>query len=336
MTEKISQRNQTMDLLKLLSAYMIVFIHINFYGQTGLQIVAVARYAVPFFFVVSGYFSAYISEATVRRRILRLLYLFIYSEIIYIIFKLYQYYNIGGMEKLISFFDRFKLVKTYTRLFIFNTPLGSTHLWFLPALIYVYIIYLLIIKFKISDRLCYTFAILLLSVCLFFCEISPAMGNRYEEYLSRNFLFTGLPFFIFGLFVKKNEAVFRKLPLYAALLSFLTGLLFTFISLNKIGKCELYFGSLFIMLGAVMLSVKYSHKTYSSAVLILSACSTNIYIFHKIVYDILVIVLENRSIDTSGVFFTNIIPFLICVLTSVLAIILNLCSKNTRKLIKKQ
>lgn len=53
---KTLNRNYTLDLLKLFSAFMIVLIHVPFYGEFGTAIKAVARFAVPVFFMTSGYF----------------------------------------------------------------------------------------------------------------------------------------------------------------------------------------------------------------------------------------------------------------------------------------
>ena len=52
-----SQKNSTLELIKLFASYMVVFIHVPFYGKYGDAIDAIARFAVPFFFLVSGFYS---------------------------------------------------------------------------------------------------------------------------------------------------------------------------------------------------------------------------------------------------------------------------------------
>ena len=52
-----TQRNTTLELMKLLASYAVVFIHVLFYGRFGIIVDAIARFAVPFFFLVSGFFS---------------------------------------------------------------------------------------------------------------------------------------------------------------------------------------------------------------------------------------------------------------------------------------
>ena len=52
-----TQKNYTLELLKLFASYMVVFIHIMFYGEMGIIMDTLARFAVPLFFLISGYYS---------------------------------------------------------------------------------------------------------------------------------------------------------------------------------------------------------------------------------------------------------------------------------------
>ena len=63
-------RNKSLDAGKAMAAFGVVFIHVSFPGQTGQIIKALARSAVPFFFMVSGYFCYYNRRNTFNRRFL--------------------------------------------------------------------------------------------------------------------------------------------------------------------------------------------------------------------------------------------------------------------------
>ena len=52
-------RNKSLDAAKAIAAFLVVFIHISFPGMTGRIIKTLARSAVPFFFMVSGFFCYY-------------------------------------------------------------------------------------------------------------------------------------------------------------------------------------------------------------------------------------------------------------------------------------
>ncbi len=63
-----TQKNNTLEILKLLASYMVVFIHVSFYGKLGVAIDALARFAVPFFFLVSGYCSYQITTEKIKKK----------------------------------------------------------------------------------------------------------------------------------------------------------------------------------------------------------------------------------------------------------------------------
>lgn len=52
----MKQRNQSIDFLKGIAAIFVVFIHVKLGGTFGDYIAAIGAFAVPFFFMVSGYF----------------------------------------------------------------------------------------------------------------------------------------------------------------------------------------------------------------------------------------------------------------------------------------
>lgn len=336
MPNKLSSRNQTMDVLKLFSAYMVVFIHVQFGGKFGQQVDALARYAVPFFFVVSGYFSHNADIGKLWSRIVRLIKLFLISEAIYTVYKLYKLYHEDGMGKVFGYFEKFAQSYTYKDFFIFNMPTSSTHLWFLLALIYVYIIYIIAIKFNINEKMLYIAAIILLLVQIYLGEISNAFGTTHKLQVVRNFLFVGFPFFTLGKFVKTNETLFSQPSLLSAYISIAIGVFLTLVSFNRYGSNELYIGSIFILFGFIIIAVKYSCKEYSLWVKTFTACSTYIYIFHKVVNEITYSSLKKIGINVKSVAFKNIRPVLICVLTTVLALLLNWIIKKALTFLRKK
>ena len=53
---------------KLVAAFLVVSIHIPFTGNFGSSVIAVARIAVPFFFMVSGFFCYYEDESVISAK----------------------------------------------------------------------------------------------------------------------------------------------------------------------------------------------------------------------------------------------------------------------------
>lgn len=56
-------RNKNLDAVKAVAACFVVFIHVGFPGETGQIIKVIARFAVPFFFMISGYFCYYAEKS---------------------------------------------------------------------------------------------------------------------------------------------------------------------------------------------------------------------------------------------------------------------------------
>lgn len=50
------QRNTCLDLIKGVACIFVVFMHCEFPGVFGIFVQSIARFCVPFFFMVSGYY----------------------------------------------------------------------------------------------------------------------------------------------------------------------------------------------------------------------------------------------------------------------------------------
>jgi surface polysaccharide O-acyltransferase-like enzyme len=57
MQERTRRQNDKLDLFKCIAIYCVVLIHAPLPGQVGRAVCALAKFAVPLFFLVSGYFS---------------------------------------------------------------------------------------------------------------------------------------------------------------------------------------------------------------------------------------------------------------------------------------
>lgn len=65
-------RNKTLDLIKLLSAYAVIFIHFRMPGIPGAFADALSRFAVPLFFVISGYYAFGNDNKKLKRKALNI------------------------------------------------------------------------------------------------------------------------------------------------------------------------------------------------------------------------------------------------------------------------
>ena len=79
------QRLYRMDHIKLLAAYFVVLIHSLFPGNLGVAVKAVARFAVPFFFLCSGFFLYGNKPESIMKKALHILKLFLVTAVVYLV-----------------------------------------------------------------------------------------------------------------------------------------------------------------------------------------------------------------------------------------------------------
>ena len=327
------QKNNTLELLKLFASYMVVFIHVSFYGNLGLAIDALARFAVPFFFLVSGYYSYKITEEKIKKRIKNILNLLLLSVICYTIFEIICLlkYNRAGLSLLLN---KYTKPGTYINLLIFNEPVSSGHLWYLFAVLYVYVIFYFVTKFKIKEKVIFIVSAFLLLAHILLGEGLSILGIEVSVPIVRNFALMGIPFFTLGLLVKKCEDKVRNIPNCLIFVFALIGTFESIISRFLFGENELYIGSLFLLVAVVCLVIKGKDIKYPSFLTKLEGCSTYIYIFHIMISTVFQIVYGIVGIDIySSMVLANLHPIIICVVSTIFSYIF---IKLTNKFSKKQ
>ena len=145
-------RNKSLDAVKAIAACLVVCIHVSFPGQVGQIVKVFARCAVPFFFMVSGYFCYYENgNAAVKipLKIIHILKLLIVSVLFYFIWEyLMEIFFEGDAASWIKGLTDIDHVREFV---IYNsTSPVRAHLWFLPALIYCYVLDFFIEKCKLK------------------------------------------------------------------------------------------------------------------------------------------------------------------------------------------
>lgn len=134
------ERNKNIDIIRFIAAFFVVCLHTSAYNSIADNIVSpIARFAVPIFFMFSGYFYAKGDVVKKKKQINKILIILFLSILIY--FIEYLFYFFLGSSQEICYFEFYKIIN----LLIFNEPSISPHLWFIVALLYV-----MIIEYKIE------------------------------------------------------------------------------------------------------------------------------------------------------------------------------------------
>lgn len=204
----IRSRVETIDAVRVLAMFAVIQIHTPWHGGTGdltldtaTLLDQIARFAVPFFFVISGYFWSAGSTATgdywARSVTIskRALLIFLFWSLIY---------GIDNSVKIIrheGFTSLFKLVISIVYplhpLGFVNSVLQGTkyHLWFLPALA----IAALISGALLSSRR--ESVLFVLAVALFVVGLAGSAYSGSPFGFTANFNFRNGPFFSLIMFV---------------------------------------------------------------------------------------------------------------------------------------
>ncbi|MCE9645769.1 MAG: acyltransferase [Chloroflexi bacterium] len=124
-------RNQSVDAFRLLAALGVIILHVgypNIPGEIAIGLRLMSRWAIPFFFIVSGYFlavqNAKAGKLNIQPAIERLILVFLIWSFVYAIVVAGQYGLAASLKRILSPF------------FIYFG--NFTHLWFLPSLILGY------------------------------------------------------------------------------------------------------------------------------------------------------------------------------------------------------
>lgn len=318
------QRNSTLDLIKLFAAYMVVFIHVNFPGLFGSSVTALARFAVPLFFVASGFCSYQITTDRIKQRILHILRLIFLSVLIYTLYKVSIFILKSDFVGLYQHFRDFLNIKSILKLLAFNIPFHATYLWYLFAILYTYFVFYIITANKIKDRPVFMISFVLLAVHLLLGEGLSIFGIRIKNVFVRNFVLMGIPFFGIGLFAAKYQKKLAMIPRLAIILCMAGGIVAVLLSRFLIGPNELYLGSVFILFAFILAIIKFEAVQYPRIVTLLANCSTYVYILHTMISPVVKRIYLLAGIDYQSLAWLHVIhPLLICLISTVLAYWLN-------------
>lgn len=199
----MGKRNETLDTLKGFACLAVVILHCPFPTKVGSILSIYTRFAVPLFFMVSGYFcrfSVYSSDLTkLKKKMSHVLHILAASLLLYGIVGVCINGGLSaGSITTIEVLDWVFFNAVPKNIF----PYGG-HLWFLFALMYCYPLYYLLNKlFKGSHHL-YTIAGSLIVFRYIYAVLIENNIIAGKECFYTNVWLVGLPFFVVGVCVRE-------------------------------------------------------------------------------------------------------------------------------------
>ena len=276
-----------------------------------------ARFAVPLFFLVSGYFCYGKGMDTVKRRIRNTGHLFLLANGVYFLWKLAALAEKDALT-LAAAAELFAPKALFDWL-VWNQSPFMGHLWFLGALLYCYLLYALLVKKGWQEKL-YGLIPLCLAANVLLGEILPILGRENNFLHTRNFWLTGLPFFLLGhWFAKREKSGALRVHTLVCLAGIGVGTVMSMAEMLMTGGGELYIGSIFMVCGLFLLALQNPGWGEGSLLAHIGARdSLHIYLWQMIVFDV-----AEKLAHAGGfgehMIYQWLLPLIVCLLSWLLA-----------------
>ena len=200
MATEEAKYNYCMDFAKGIACICVIFMHCEFPGMLGRNVQCVSRFAVPFFFMVAGYYcykeiNLQNDEKLKRafKKIKNIGILIAAAIVIYTAFAIVM----DGIPEITYYNIRNFILFNY--LSIIASPM-----WFLFALLYDYILYAVVDRFNLH-KLAYISIPVLVIVYICLAQVSYLYGLTIEKMFYRNFLIEGFCFFMMGNYIHRYQ-----------------------------------------------------------------------------------------------------------------------------------
>lgn len=313
------------DILKALCAFLVVCIHAPFPGIVGDYFTALSRVAVPIFFMITGYYYAYtVKQNKSINQIIKIFKLLIMGNALYFIWKIVIMLITGN--NILLFLQKTFTVNNLLKFLVFNeSPLGG-HLWYIGAILYVLIIILVAEWLNFTKILYYFIPIFLLGNLIFGKYSILVFGKEFPVYLTRNYLFVGLPYFLIGALIKQkiiDRKVFnwRGLNPYMVILFILTTLIERWLLVNFSVNAtrDDYLSTTFLAIALFGLFFSYHYddcKSNEKKVRIMLAeigryYSSWIYILHPIFITVIVDIVSKLNMYSKYIYVAPVVVYIV-------------------------
>ncbi len=297
--------NQGVDSMRFIAVFFVVLIHSGLflyadrqeyavYYALGVQLNQIARFAVPFFFVISGYFWGVKLQSNAKintlakQRVTRLFKILFAWNLVYILpYNFFDYLNYGVIETLKSAMGNVYYLVSHPLIIL--TQGSREHLWFLYSLSICFVVSAIALRFSNMSFL------LAISVALFGFGL---MGGAYQNtgigidigINTRNGPFFGLIFFVLGMILSQLNNKTRLFKHSGFI--FICGVALQSFEMHYLHKYhdadllqDYVFSTLFIGLSAATFALRQNTLLTKKLISKLGRLSLGVYLVHPIILD---------------------------------------------------
>ena len=246
---------QTLDFIRIVASFFVVLVHVHLPIPHAYYTMAWARFAVPVFYMINGFFlfrgtsSKEDRLKMIRKTLLKISRITLFTILFYVISNS-AVCLINGQHPLYWLYSQFSL-KILKELILYNhTDFLSHVVWYLLAYIYVLLILYLLTKFNLVRRVWFLIPFLI-TVNILHGEVI-----KLEWFYQGNWLITALPFILIGIYIRENPEFYKNLSLPVLWILVLGGSAITFVeSLLNYGQV-LYLGTIATALGLFIMGIR--------------------------------------------------------------------------------
>lgn len=288
------QRWNSLDALKGAACLAVCLIHYPFPGTFGVCVKAACRFAVPVFLMISGFFftaDGRLDDARVVRKMRHIGRLTLAAALFYAAFTV-LFFSLGrsGWDARAFAAERFTADR-WVKCFLTNDPFLYAHLWFLLALMDCYLFVLFAFPNGRRMRAIAVLAPVLLVGYSLLQEFKGALpfpssvqlpGMTSRVYLFNLFLFRALPFFLFGVLLRKHQervARWRMAPPVLALAA-LGGCVLAAFERLLVAEAQFFIGSYVTVAALFVWAVKHPQGGNRALCRVGRELSTAVYVLH--------------------------------------------------------
>lgn len=320
------QYNSCFDFIKGIACICVVFMHCEFPGIFGTLIQTISRFSVPFFFMLSGYYSYYRNpkEYNAYKKISHIAKITLFASVFYLLVTL-ALLLLSGSRLTVS-------LRSIVNWLAFNQPfLISGHLWFLFALLYDYILFSLVNKMKLTNLAIYIIIVFIVAyICL--AQGAYLAGLKIPNMFYRNFLIEGFPLFMLGYWLHStndkvmilfNDGILLCLLLFSTMACFVERMLLG----RDFGVNISTFPQ---VLALFIIGMKHPEKYKNSIISRVGAkLSMLIYVLHIFVWRRLNTVYKHLHVPDNAISL-YLKPVLVLVITILLSMALTVCMEKSK------
>ncbi|MCR4948431.1 MAG: acyltransferase [Treponema sp.] len=235
----VTTRNNSIDCWKLIAAIGVIFVHVPFDGALGNILTSIGICGVAFFYIISGYACYGDKEEVcpkIRKRLLRNGIITLITVAIYMLFCILQKKQNHEYNWWIR---QFRQPQTWLRMLFlgdFEMMYGS-HLWFMIALLWSYVIFYFIARFNLKKAACIACPVFLI---IRFIVDSYVNSFNADWHMSGNLIVGALPVMLLGYLIADKKERLMQLTDFAVIISTVLLAAAMFVTVNfRIGKIDI-------------------------------------------------------------------------------------------------